>query len=241
MIAGKEAPRPESIASRPSSPKPGRSACGLDFGSRFVKLVYLNPKEGWRRRRLDAIIFYRNYLLREGASLHRLAAARPPGAASLVVTGYGKNLLREPPGHRRFGPIFWEPGSERVWTILSSWRWGATDTEVLYVRDGRVFDSSPTTAAHGHQPLPGEHGPLPEDASGAIPRPGWDPVEFSQTCAIFGEGELVGHLLEGVEPARIAAASMPRWPGGPWRWCAATAVLLVSSAGWPQPGGNQFP
>jgi activator of 2-hydroxyglutaryl-CoA dehydratase len=32
-----------------------------------------------------------------------------------------------------------------------------------------------------------------------------DPVEISQTCAIFGESELVGHLLEGVEPARIAA------------------------------------
>ena len=30
-------------------------------------------------------------------------------------------------------------------------------------------------------------------------------MEISQTCAIFGETELVGHLLEGVEPARIAA------------------------------------
>ena len=28
---------------------------------------------------------------------------------------------------------------------------------------------------------------------------------ISQTCAIFGETELVGYLLEGVEPARIAA------------------------------------
>src|SRR5659263_248825 len=32
-----------------------------------------------------------------------------------------------------------------------------------------------------------------------------DPVNISQTCAIFGETELVGYLLEGVEPARIAA------------------------------------
>ena len=32
-----------------------------------------------------------------------------------------------------------------------------------------------------------------------------DPVDISQTCAIFGETELVGYLLEGVEPARIAA------------------------------------
>ena len=30
-------------------------------------------------------------------------------------------------------------------------------------------------------------------------------MDISQTCAIFGETELVGHLLEGVEPARIAA------------------------------------
>ena len=30
-------------------------------------------------------------------------------------------------------------------------------------------------------------------------------MDISQTCAIFGETELVGHLLEGVDPARIAA------------------------------------
>ena len=30
-------------------------------------------------------------------------------------------------------------------------------------------------------------------------------MDISQTCAIFGETELVGHLLAGVDPARIAA------------------------------------
>ena len=45
---------------------------------------------------------------------------------------------------------------------------------------------------------------------------GWQvPVEISQTCAIFGETELVGYLLEGVEPPGSPPGRRLGWPAGP--------------------------
>ena len=49
---------------RPSPHKPQKLACGLDFGSRYVKLVYSRKQGGWGRRKVDSIVFYRDYLVR---------------------------------------------------------------------------------------------------------------------------------------------------------------------------------
>jgi predicted CoA-substrate-specific enzyme activase len=83
---------------------------------------------------------------------------------------------------------------------------GGQDTKILYIRAGRVFDflTNDRCAAGTGRYLENMARflkmPLTEFAGC------WqDPVEISQTCAIFGETELVGYLLEGVEPARIAA------------------------------------
>ena len=45
-------------------PSPQNLAYGLDFGSRSVKLVYARERGGWGRRKLDSIVFYRDYLVR---------------------------------------------------------------------------------------------------------------------------------------------------------------------------------
>ena len=53
-------------AVRPLAPsrRPRKSlSCGLDFGSRAVKLVYARERGGWGRRKLDSIVFYRDYLV----------------------------------------------------------------------------------------------------------------------------------------------------------------------------------
>ena len=80
----------------PSTHEPILSACGLDFGSRYVKLVYAGETGALARRRLDTITFYRYYLSRD---LGRLRIDWPrlrlPEPESLVVTGYGKNLLQQ--------------------------------------------------------------------------------------------------------------------------------------------------
>jgi len=184
------------------------SAYGLDFGSRFVKLVYPRERGGWGRRRVDSMVFYRDYLRRRAGRVvidwDRLGLAPP---AALVATGYGKDLLKT------HFPVITEIRAHflgaRQQTGLAHFillEMGGQDTKVLYIRDGRVFDflTNDRCAAGTGRYLENMARflklPLAEFAGH------WrDPVDISQTCAIFGETELVGHLLAGVDPARIAA------------------------------------
>jgi predicted CoA-substrate-specific enzyme activase len=189
-------------------PSPHQTACGLDFGSRFVKLVYAGDQGGFRRRKLDSLLFYRDYLRRDQGRLAidwgRLGLP-PPG--TLVATGYGKDLLKE------HFPTITEIRAHflgaRFQTGLQHFvllEMGGQDTKVLYVKEGRVFDflSNDRCAAGTGRYL--------ENMARFLKMPltkfagAWEePVEISQTCAIFGESELVGYLLSGVNPARIAA------------------------------------
>lgn len=189
-------------------PSPQKLAYGLDFGSRSVKLVFPRGRGGLGRRRWDSITFYQDYLVRDKGQLaidwERLGLPAPAG---LVATGYGKNLLKA-----HFATITEIRAhflGARFVTGLDHFillEIGGQDTKVLYIREGRVFDflTNDRCAAGTGRYLENMARflkmPLPEFAGC------WrDPVDISQTCAIFGETELVGHLLEGVEPARIAA------------------------------------
>jgi len=192
----------------PSPHTPQNPAYGLDFGSRAVKLVYPRGRGGFGRRRLDSIIFYRDYLARDQGQV-QIDWGRwgLPPPATLVATGYGKHLLKA------HFPTITEIRAHflgaRFLTGLDHFillEMGGQDTKVLYIREGRVFDflTNDRCAAGTGRYL--------ENMARFLKMPlaafagHWqDPVEISQTCAIFGETELVGHLLEGVEPARIAA------------------------------------
>ena len=186
----------------------GRPACGLDFGSRDVKIVYSKGTGPLIRRRLDTIIFYRDYLSRENG---RLAIAWPrlglPEPAALVVTGYGKNLLQKNfPAITEIRAHFLGARRQTGLDHFILLEVGGQDTKVLYIKDGRVFDflTNDRCAAGTGRYLENmaRFLKMPLTQFAAAHR---DPVEISQTCAIFGESELVGHLLEGVDPERIAA------------------------------------
>jgi predicted CoA-substrate-specific enzyme activase len=183
-------------------------AYGLDFGSRSVKLVYPRMQGGVGRRRWDSITFYQDYLVRDEGQLaiawERVGLPKP---AALVATGYGKNLLKA-----HFATIteirahFLGARSVTGLDHFILLEMGGQDTKVLYIREGRVFDflTNDRCAAGTGRYLENMARflkmPLSEFAGY------WqDPTDVSQTCAIFGETELVGHLLEGVAPARIAA------------------------------------
>jgi predicted CoA-substrate-specific enzyme activase len=180
----------------------------VDFGSRYVKLVYGTEDGRLVRRALDSLEFFRTGLVRQQGRLRlnweRLGC---PQVAALVVTGYGKHLLKEHfPTITEVRASFL--GARRAtgledFTLLEM---GGQDTKVLYVRGGRVFDflTNDRCAAGTGRYLENMARflkmPLRE-----FSRALEDPVEISQTCAIFGESELIGHLLEGVAPARLAA------------------------------------
>jgi predicted CoA-substrate-specific enzyme activase len=190
------------------SPQTSLPALGLDFGSRFVKLVYTKSGKGFGRRKVDSLIFYRDYLRRSGEGLaidwERLGLMPP---RSLVVTGYGKHLFQ---GHfptiteirAHFRGAAFQVGLDHF-ILLEV---GGQDTKVLYVKEGRVFDflTNDRCAAGTGRYLENMARflkmPL-RDFAGARE----EPAPVSQTCAIFGESELIGHLLQGVPLPRIAA------------------------------------
>jgi predicted CoA-substrate-specific enzyme activase len=157
---------------------------------------------------MDSLDFYRDILEKEQGHLRidwdRLGLD-PPQA--LVVTGYGKNLLKDlVPTVTEIRAIFLGARLVTGWDHFILLEMGGQDTKVLHVREGRVFDfvTNDRCAAGTGRYLENMARflkmPL-RDFSGC-----WrEPVTISQTCAIFGESELIGHLLEGVPPARLAA------------------------------------
>ena len=197
--------------------KPNPSSCGLDFGSRFVKLVYAGNGRSFRRRKVDTLTFYRDYLERRGDRLvpdwERLRLAPPE---RLVVTGYGKDLLKEHfPTITEIRAHFLGARHQTGLEHFILLEMGGQDTKVLYIREGRVFDflTNDRCAAGTGRYLENMARflkiPLPRFAAA------WEePVEISHTCAIFGESELIGYLLRGAPIERIAAgvnASVARW------------------------------
>ncbi len=187
---------------------PGLSACGLDFGSRCLKLVYAQAGKGLLRRKLDSLTFYRNYLRRYQGRLFidwpRLGLAPP---MALVATGYGKNLLKEHfPTITEIRAHFLGARQQTGLDHFVLLEMGGQDTKVLYIKAGRVFDfltndrCASGTGRYLENMARFLQMPLRAFAAAAD-----SPIDISQTCAIFGESELVGHLLGGVDPARIAA------------------------------------
>lgn len=200
--------RQEAAAPRTLTAHPEASlALGLDFGSRFVKLAAF---QGGRLkfRRLDSLDFYRHCLgpVQGGLKVNweRLGLS-PPEA--LVVTGYGKHLLKGlVPAITEVRAVFLGARHLTGWDHFVLLEMGGQDTKVLYVKEGKVFDfvTNDRCAAGTGRYL--------ENMARFLRMPlrdfgrCWqDPVPVSQTCAIFGESELIGHLLEGLPLTRLAA------------------------------------
>jgi predicted CoA-substrate-specific enzyme activase len=207
MFCGREGYEGQGASPPGPLPHQTQTALGLDFGSRFVKLVYWGG-ERFTRRRLDSLDFYRDVLGKDQGHLQidweRLGLAPP---LALVVTGYGKNLLKDlVPTITEIRAIFLGARFITGWDHFILLEMGGQDTKVLHVREARVFDfvTNDRCAAGTGRYLENMARflkmPL-RDFSGC-----WqEPVAISQTCAIFGESELISHLLEGVSPARLAA------------------------------------
>jgi (R)-2-hydroxyacyl-CoA dehydratese activating ATPase len=181
---------------------------GLDFGSRFVKLAVTRDFKHFAFKKLDTLIFYRDYFHRTDTKVefdwHRLGLEPP---AHLVVTGYGKHLFKhllpnitEIRAH--YLGACWQTGL----THFILMEIGGQDTKALYIKEGRVFDflTNDKCAAGTGRYL---------ENMARFLKMSWrqftscsgEPIAISNTCAIFGETEIISHLLDGAPVVRIAA------------------------------------
>ncbi|SDE56618.1 acyl-CoA dehydratase activase [Sporomusa acidovorans] len=184
--------------------------CGIDLGSRSVKLVILDDAKQLKSTNIyETARFYRDYGHRTEAGLAvDFAALGYREVTRLTATGYGRNTIElvgatvipELKAHM-LGAI-----AQTGLTDFTLLDLGGQDSKVIKVRKGRMadFQTNDKCAASTGRYLENMAAvldiSLEELANYSV-----NPVELSATCAIFGESELIGRIVEGYSIAELAA------------------------------------
>ena len=192
-----------------------QTICGIDLGSRSVKIALMKSKaegeglELLRLESLDTIRFYREYGRKQGDKLAvNFEALGLPEVDCLVSTGYGRNTLELAGGEaipelkaHVLGAIY-QTGLQDF-TLIDL---GGQDSKIIQVKKGRMVDflTNDKCAASAGRYL--ENMATIRDLSleelGEYTNA---PVELNSTCAVFGESELIGKIVEGFPLAELAA------------------------------------
>jgi predicted CoA-substrate-specific enzyme activase len=191
-----------------------RLSIGIDLGSRKAKFALLEGAEIIRLADVDTVTFYKRYGRLVGEELVLDLAGSgifTPGelaAASVTVTGYGRNTLSlrgatvvsEIRAHVA-GALF--QTGQHDFTLLDM---GGQDTKVARVRGGRLDDfvMNDKCAASSGRYLE-NMATILEVSLDELSSHWEDPVRLDATCGIFGESELIGQILRGHTVARLCA------------------------------------
>lgn len=189
--------------------------CGIDLGSRSVKIALMRQKsegerlEILRLESLDTIRFYREYGRKQGDKLAvNFEALGLPVVDRLVSTGYGRNTLELAGGEaipelkaHVLGAIY-QTGLQNF-TLVDL---GGQDSKIIQVQKGRMADflTNDKCAASSGRYLENMATilDLPLEELGEYTD---NPVELNSTCAVFGESELIGKIVEGFPLTELAA------------------------------------
>lgn len=205
----------------------GMNYCGIDLGSRSVKLA-LGPAdlagqltrgdgaEGYPEVlnklqffKFDTIDFYRNYgRKQEDGLVVDFDGLGLPVINKVVSTGYGRNTLSIQGGKtipeikaHVLGAIF--QTGRKDFTLLDL---GGQDSKIIKVRKGKMVDflTNDKCAASSGRYLENMAAVLGINLE-ELGKYWEEPVELSSTCAVFGESELIGKIVEGYPIAQLAA------------------------------------
>lgn len=183
--------------------------CGIDLGSRSVKIAVFEQGKMVSSKVLETAAFYREFGQTSSAGLkvefHKLGL---DNIDEVVATGYGRNtieiagagVIAELKAHT-LGAV-WQTGLEDF-TILDL---GGQDSKVIKVRKGKMvdFDTNDKCAASTGRYLENMAAVLNISIE-ELSLYSENPVELNATCAIFGETELIGKIVEGYDTASLAA------------------------------------
>lgn len=183
--------------------------CGIDLGSRSVKIA-IKDGENLNFSRYDTIKFYRENGHKEGDSLViNFSQIGLNNIEKLVSTGYGRNTIRIKGGidipeikAHVLGAVYQTGLSD--FTLLDL---GGQDSKVTLIRGGKMVDflTNDKCAASSGRYLENMANVLGVDLE-ELSKHSDDPVELDSTCAIFGESELIGKVLEGHSIESLSAA-----------------------------------
>jgi predicted CoA-substrate-specific enzyme activase len=183
---------------------------GIDLGSRFVKIVQTADFRKFLKIRVDTVQFL-TQRLKAG-----LTAINPPQVLTdlglnpekcLVVTGYGKHLMGK--GIKAITEIRAHFRAACFQTGLKDFilvELGGQDSKVLWVEKKRVLDfQTNDKCAAGTGRYLENMARLLNLSVNQLGRETEEPVSINNTCAIFGETEIIGYLMDRVPVPRICA------------------------------------
>ncbi len=184
--------------------------CGMDLGSRVVKIIDYKDGDIQAMVGYDTAHFYRDFGRMEGkelaVSFEKLGLS--PELTHLTVTGYGRNTVRVQ-GARTISEVKAHTLGALHQTGLLDFTLldiGGQDTKVIMVKGGQMEDfimNDKCAASSGRyvENMARILGLDLEDVSRYI----YNPVKLSATCAIFGESEIIQKMTEGVPLPELAA------------------------------------
>jgi len=186
--------------------------CGVDLGSRNVKVALLREDNKFSFYVFDTIRFYREWgRMKEGCltvDLPGLLQAEGLKAENTVSTGYGRQTIKLK-GARNIPEIRAHVSGAIYSTGLQDFTLldlGGQDSKVALVRGGRMvdFQTNDKCAASTGRYLENMASVL-DITMDELSKHYENPVDLTATCAIFGETELVGKIVEGYSVESLAA------------------------------------
>ncbi|HZK43471.1 MAG TPA: acyl-CoA dehydratase activase [Syntrophomonadaceae bacterium] len=181
---------------------------GIDLGSRSVKIVQILDGDIVDSKIYDTIQFYRNYTKKGLGSLQIEPEKLGFKKDKIIATGYGKIAVQIEDAHQIpeiqahvKGAVYQSKIDD--FTLLDI---GGQDTKVVKVRKKRAVDfmtNDRCAASSGRymENMANVLGISLEELSSHAD----NPVELSSTCAIFGETEIIGKIVEGYDNSQLAA------------------------------------
>jgi predicted CoA-substrate-specific enzyme activase len=183
--------------------------CGIDLGSRSVKVVLMDGDKLVHSAVFETVKFYRQFGKAVNGELRvNFKSLGFTQVDQVVATGYGRNTLAiagaaiipELKAHM-LGARFQTGLTD--FTLLDL---GGQDSKVVKVRKGKMvdFQTNDKCAASTGRYLENMAVVLNitlEELGGYSA----NPVQLNATCAIFGESELIGCIVEGYSTAELAA------------------------------------
>ncbi|MFC1538528.1 acyl-CoA dehydratase activase [Candidatus Latescibacterota bacterium] len=182
---------------------------GMDLGSRNIKLCLMKDGLIGKKKLMDSMEFYRTYGIRDenGFSVD-ISALGYSDVDRIIATGYGR-MSAELTGAESISELkahFLGACYQidiKSFTLLDM---GGQDYKVIRVKDGKMVDMATNdkcAASTGRylENMSQVLGISIED----IGKYHEDPVNLSNTCAIFGESELIGLIVRGEPVHRLAA------------------------------------
>lgn len=178
---------------------------GIDLGSRNVKVARLVGGEVAEMKQWDTPAFYREFGTPAGGRL-AIDGARLARGETIVATGYGRVTVLGATAVNELKAHYLGALSQTGLKDFTLVDLGGQDSKVILVRNGAMtdFHTNDKCAASSGRYLENMASVLGIDLVELGSH--WEsPAELTSTCAVFGESELIGKIVEGCSIPSLAA------------------------------------